>query len=664
MRSRIVAFFRRVWAALRSAWPPRAVLDWQRAVVWAAAAFVGAVVLVHLYVVFWAVRYGFEVHGLHRGIGDTVFYDGRGKPWFPMDEQRRDVPLARISPHIRRAVVAVEDHRFYSHGGIDPIGVARAVFLNARAGRRTQGGSTITQQLARTLFLSNERTWARKGKEAIAALVLETLLTKDQILEFYLNRIYLSGGVYGVENIARRLLGKPASDVNLAEAALIAGVIRAPSALSPWDNYDGALARSRVVLARMEEEKFITPEIHRTALGMRPGIQPRRSIASRHGYAKEYLRGRFRDQFDGDHPPNWKVYTTLLPDFQEMAERAVERSLARRAPGLQAALVALRPDTGDIIAMVGGRDYSDSQYNRAVRSRRQPGSAFKPFVYAAALSRGYSPVSVLSGLASIPSQGKEEWIPRNAHENVPDELTLRAALLESDNRAAVLLQQKISTRPVLRVAYDLGIREQPDVPSLALGSGVVTPLQLTAAYAAFPNGGFAVAPRGIVRVVDAQGDIAFDREVRREQVLTPEVAWQMTSMLTDVLDRGTGASARQMGVTFPAAGKTGTTNEFRDAWFVGYTTSLVVGVWVGYDQPQPIGREAFAARVALPIWADFMRSASRVAPARPFRVPAGMKAEQLCRVSYLQPMEDCPVYTEYFKDGDDVPSRLCPVHSG
>lgn len=621
--------------------------------------------LVNLYVVFWAVRYGFEVQALNRGIGDTVFYDGRGKPWFPMDEQRRDVPLAGISPHLRRAVVAVEDHRFYSHGGIDPVGVARAVFRNARAGRAAQGGSTITQQLARTLFLSNERTWARKGKEAIAALALETLLTKDQILEFYLNRIYLSGGIYGVENISRRLLGKPASDVNLAEAALIAGVIRAPSALSPWNNYEGALARSRVVLERMEQEKFITPEIRRAALAMPPRIQPWRSVASRYGYAKDYLRGRFRDEFNGDHPPNWKVYTTFLPDFQEMAERAVGRGLARlRSPGLQAALVAVRPDTGDIIAMVGGRDFSDSQYNRAVRSRRQPGSAFKPFVYAAALSRGYSPVSVLSGLTNIPSQGKEEWIPRNAHEDVPDELTLRAALLESDNRAAVLLQQKISTRPVLRVAYDLGIREQPDVPSLALGSGVVSPLQLTVAYAAFPNGGFAVAPRGIVRVVDAQGDIAFDRDVRRDQVLTPEVAWQMTSMLTDVLDRGTAASARQMGVTFPAAGKTGTTNEFKDAWFVGYTTSLVVGVWVGYDQPQPIGREAFAARVALPIWADFMRSASRIAPARPFSVPAGMKAEQLCSVSYLRPMEDCPLYTEYFKEGDAVPSSLCPLHSG
>jgi penicillin-binding protein 1A len=282
-------------------------------------------------------------------------------------------------------------------------------------------------------------------------------------------------------------------------------------------------------------------------------------------------------------------------------------------------------------------------------------------VYAAALARGYSPVSVLTGLSSIASQGPEEWVPRNADGGMPDSLTLRQALYESNNRAAVLLQQKISARPVLRVAYDLGIRGQPDVPSLALGSGVVTPLELTAAYAAFANGGWAVAPRSIDRVVDAGGSTALRPPFERGRVLEPEVAWQMVSMLSDVMSRGTGAAAD---VKFAAAGKTGSTNEFKDAWFVGFTPSLVAGVWVGFDQPQTIGKNAYGSRIALPIWAEFMRSASRIIPPGRFQVPEGMRDEQLCSVTFLQPMEDCPVYTEYFKRGDSIPGSLCKLHSG
>ncbi len=651
MRSRLVALYRGITR--------------RRLVSGAAVTLAGVTVLLNLYVYFWVVRYTFAVYALRHGVGDTVFCDARGQPWFRLDEQRRDVHLDQISPHLRRAVIAVEDHRFYRHPGIDPLGIARAAFRNARAGRSTEGGSTITQQLARTLFLSNERTWARKSKEALAALILEQQLTKDQILELYLNRIYLSGGVYGVENISRRLLGKPARDVTLPEAALIAGLIRAPSALSPWSNPEGALSRMRVVLARMREEGFITPDQERSATAARPRILSWAEATSRHGYAKDYLRRTFREQHGEDNPANWKVYTTFLPELQEAAERAIERGLARAGrPGLQAALVALRTDSGDIVALAGGRDYSASQFNRAVRSRRQPGSAFKPFVFAAALERGYSPASVLSGLKNIAGQGPEEWIPRNAEGDVPDALTLREALLESNNRAAVVLQEKIGSGPVLRVAWDLGMRSQPDVPSLALGSGVVTPLELTAAYAVFPNGGWVVRPRCIIRAVDSDGGTAYRNEVQRRQVLSSGSAWQMVSMLSDVVERGTGASLRQMGIRFAVAGKTGTTNEFKDAWFAGFTPELAVGVWVGFDQPQTIAHNAYGARTALPIWADFIRSAARVIPPGHFRMPEGIREEQLCRVSYLRPMDDCPLYTEYFKPGDSIPSELCPVHSG
>jgi penicillin-binding protein 1A len=434
-------------------------------------------------VVVWSMRHGWAVYKLRLGVGDTWFYSADGRPWFRMDEERRDVSLKEIAPDLQHAVIAVEDHRFYHHIGIDPIGTARALWRDATGSDRLEGGSTLTQQLARTLFLSNRRTVGRKLQEAALALMLEQELTKKQILELYLNRIYLSGGVYGVETMAENLYGKPASRLTLPEAALIAGLIRAPSALSPWSNLDAALERSRVVLGQMRAAGYITAAQERAADGVRPKIQPfPDAVEARAGYAKEYLRQLFRDRFGGDHPPDWEVRTTFVPDLQDAAERAVSEGLKHFGHrNLQAALVAIDPSNGDILAMVGGRDFRQSQFNRAWRSKRQPGSAFKPFLYAAALARGYSPVSVLSGLTSIAPQGPEEWAPRNALGESSDQLTLRAALLESNNRAAAMLQKQIGSRPVLHLASDVGMRDLPDVPSLALGTGVVTPLELTAA---------------------------------------------------------------------------------------------------------------------------------------------------------------------------------------
>jgi len=616
--------------------------------------------------VVWAMRQGWAVFKLRRGVGDTWFYSADGRPWFRMDEQRHDVSLDDISPHLQHAVIAVEDHRFYHHFGVDPIGVGRALWRDARGGH-LEGGSTLTQQLARTLFLSNKQTLGRKAQEAVLAVFLEQELSKKQILELYLNRIYLSGGVYGVETMSQNLLGKSASAVTLPEAALIAGLIRAPSALSPWSNLDGALERSRVVLQRMREERFITAEQEQAAARTRIRIRPfPGATEAQFGYAKEFLRQQFRDRFGGDHPPDWEVRTTFDPSLQDAAERAVADGLRRFGDAkLQAALVAIDPATGDILALVGGRDFRQSQFNRAWRSRRQPGSAFKPLLYAAALSRGYSPVSVLEGLSTIAPLGPEEWAPRNASGEDPDALTLRAALLESNNRAATLLQQRIGSRPVLQLASDVGLRDLPDVPSLALGTGLVTPLDLTAAFAMFPNGGLAVRPRGIVRVIDQDGSVAFDNPARADRVLSEDVAYQMVSMLEDVVDRGTATPARaSYGIRFPVAGKTGTTDDFKDAWFVGFSSSIVAGVWVGLDQPAPIGRNGYGARYALPIWSEFMRATVRKRPAREFDVPDGLRQEALCKVSYLKPVEECPTYTEYFKEGDAVPSRLCPVHQG
>ncbi len=626
-----------------------------------------ALVALTAIVVIWSMRQGWAVYKLRRGVGDTWFYSADGQPWFRMDEQRHDVTLDAIAPALRDAVVAVEDHRFYHHIGIDPIGLGRAVFRDLSRSGRMEGGSTLTQQLARTLFLSNKRTIGRKAQEAVIALLLEQELSKKQILELYLNRVYLSAGVYGVETMSENMFGKAAARLSLPEAAMIAGLIRAPSALSPWSNYDGALGRSHTVLRRMREEGVISEAQEQAALRARPRVLGFPGVVeARHGYAKEFLRQQFRERFGGDHPPDWRVQTTFVPELQDAAERAVEGALRRYGkPDLQAALVAIDPATGDILAMVGGRDFRESQFNRAWRSKRQPGSAFKPFLFAAALGQGYSPVSVLDGLTRIAPQGPDEWAPRNAHLEEEDTLTLRAALIESNNRAAALLQQRIGSRPVLRLASDVGLRDLPDVPSLALGTGVVTPLDLTAAYAAFANGGLAVRPRAIEQVTDADGSVAWDNPARQDRVISDAVAFQMTSMMEDVLDRGTGASARTTyGVRFAAAGKTGTTDAFKDAWFVGFTSSTVAGVWVGDDQPASIGRDAYGARYALPIWADFIKAATRTRPAREFTPSSEMEEVQLCKVSYLRPVEGCPVYTEYFKPGDGIPSRLCPIHQG
>lgn len=627
----------------------------------------GTVVLVFVVMAgVWTVRHSISIYKLNRGVGDTVFLDAAGKVWFRLDEQRHDVPLEQVSTYLKDAVIAIEDHRYYSHPGIDPIGLGRAVYTNLRSERR-QGGSTITQQLARTLYLSNAKTYGRKIKEAALAVLLEIFLSKREILQLYLNRVFLSGGVYGVESMSQKLLRKPAAKLTLAESALIAGIIRAPSSYSPWNNFDAARQRSHVVLQRMREEEKITEAQEKAARAERIRIQPPPAVSgARHGYAKEYLRQQFRDIYGGDNPPDWKVQTTFVPEMQDAAEAAVREGLRRlRIRGLQAALVAIEPSTGNLLAMVGGSDFATTPYNRAARSRRQPGSAFKPFVYAAALERGLSPVSVIRGLQEVAIQAPSGiWIPRDERADGENEMTLREALLESNNAAAVLLQQQVGSRSILRLASDLGVQDQPDVPSLALGSGLVTPLELTAAYAVFPNLGYRVRPRGIAWVADPAGETLHDTHVERERILPEDVAFQMVTMLQDVVARGTGASARALGVRGPVGGKTGSTNDYRDAWFVGFNSSIVVGVWAGFDKPEKIRDGGSGSRVALPIWADFMRRVARRAPAQTIAPPPTVQGRELCLLSYSRPVDACPTYVEYFKDGDSIPTRLCPLHEG
>jgi penicillin-binding protein 1A len=631
--------------------------------------FVGALVIAisavgSVVVCYWYVKHAVAIQRLTRGVGDTLFLSADGKPWFRLDEHRYDVPLAEISPHLRHAVIAIEDRRFYRHPGIDPLALGRAVVRNARALRVVEGGSTLTQQLARTLFLTNRRNVGRKAKEAVLALMLEQALSKDQILELYLNRVALTGEVRGVGAMSRELFLKNPRQLSPAEAALIAGVIRAPSALSPWSNRDAAVARSSLVLRKMREQNYLTAQEEQQALQGTLRLSARPARGGSGGYAKEYLRQLFRELASDDDPPDWRVRTTFVPALQQAAEQALARGLAAlRRSELQGALVALDAHTGDVLAMVGGTDFGATQFNRALRSRRQPGSAFKPFVYAAALEKGLSPVSLLRDLQRMQPVGRDEWEPHNAsaYED-PDVVTLREALVTSNNRAAVALQQQLGTRTVLEVAGRVGLHDLPDVPSLALGTGLVTPLELTAAFAVFPNGGWALKPRAILEIREGDNDVAYADASMKERVLSTGAAFQALSMLRDVAERGTGQAARSLG--FPVAGKTGTTDDFKDAWFVGFSADTAAGVWVGFDQPAPIASNGYAARVALPIWIDFMQRAARLRPPREFEVPEGLREIDFCRITYRRASAECPAYVEYFKPGDEVPEGSCPLHRG
>ncbi|MHB8836539.1 MAG: transglycosylase domain-containing protein [Candidatus Methylomirabilia bacterium] len=612
----------------------------------------------------WVFSHATAIRRLASGPSDTVFLDAEGNGWFPLDPRRREIALGRVAPSLRAAVVAIEDHRFFSHHGIDPLAVARALARNLRAGGVTEGASTITQQLARTLFLSRERSLGRKAREAALALLLETMLSKERILELYLNHVPL-GGVYGVETFAREFFGKSAADITLAEAALVAGVIRAPSALSPRFHFDEAVSRSRVVLSRMRATGSITAAQERAALGQRVRVAPAPPAdLTRSGYAQEYLRRVFRQRAGDEDPVGWRIRTSFQIALQRAAEEAVAGGLARLArPGLQAALVAIDPQTGDLLALVGGSDFRAFPFNRANLARRQTGSAFKPFVYAAGLARGGSPVTRVPGIAS---PGFAEALSGSGSRAAPDDpaafLTWREALSVSDNEAAVAVLRSVGNPAVLDLALRVGLPAQPDVPSLALGTGQATPLELTVAYTPFANGGWAVDTRAIRAIEDQRGATVYEDAGARRRVLAPTVAFQALSMLRDVVTRGTGGAAQSLG--FPVAGKTGTTDDYRDAWFVGFSSRLVAGVWVGFDQPKPIGEGAFAAKVALPIWTAFMRRAAATLPPEDFAAPRELQAVELCSVSFETPLERCPTYTEYFKAGDVVPQRPCPIHGG
>jgi 1A family penicillin-binding protein len=640
------------------------------------------------------------------GLGDmaqaTTLFDAHDRHAFTIfKEQRIELPLAKMSPNLIKAVISVEDQRFYDHSGVDAIRVAGAVLRNLEAGRRAEGGSTITQQLARQSFLSRDKTYRRKLKEIILASYIEGEYQKNDILEMYLNKVYLGDGLYGVEAAARGYLGKSASDLTLDEGALLAGLIQSPSAYAPTGNLDRALARRAVVLQTMVSSGMIdakTAAQARTApVKLVNGLEVSESSGL---YFKETVRRELVEKFGWPRVSQGglKVYTTIDMDLQRAAETLVEKNLqeierrksfphpprakvARVKEGegpdyLQGALIALEPRTGYVRALVGGRDFNESRFNRAIQAKRQAGSAFKPFVFAAALESGQSPASVISRLNDPILTPQGDWVPEDEHSEA-DSMTLRTALRTSSNRAAVQLLNTVGISKAVDYAQKLNVGTPPSVPSLALGAGEVTLSSLTAAYGAFANGGIVRRPVLIRRVEDSDGNVLFDDPGKSDRAVSEATAFLMASMLQDVINAGTAYRARQGGFMLPAAGKTGTTNDYNDAWFVGFTPKLVTGVWIGFDQPKTIIRNGYAGEIAVPLWGSFMKVATKEDKPEWFARPASVTSANVCRISGKLPNGGCDhvevinrdgmvetrsmIYTEYFVKGTQ-PTTVCPLH--
>jgi len=520
-----------------------------------------------------------------------------------------NVALKDLPPYLPKAFIAIEDRRFYSHFGVDPLGILRAAITNLLHHGVSQGGSTLTQQLAKNLFLTQERTMQRKLQEAELALWLERKHSKDEILELYLNRVYFGSGAYGVEAAAQRYFGKSAKNVTIGEAAMLAGLVKSPSRLAPNRNPEGAEQRAQIVLAAMAEAKFIT-EAQAKASSVQAAISVKPAGAGTVNYVADWI-GEVLDDLVGQIDQDIVVQTTIDPKLQNIAEAAVIDELAAKSVKFnvsQGALVAMSPD-GAVRAMVGGRNYAESQYNRAVTAKRQPGSSFKPFVYLTAVEAGLTPDTIRTD-APLDIKG---WKPENYTHEYFGSVTLTQALAMSLNTVAVRLGMEVGPKNVVRTAHRLGITSklEPNV-SIALGTSEVSVLEMVGAYAPFANGGYAVSPHVVTRIKTGAGKVLYDRPADPpNQVIEPRYDAMMNSMMRETLISGTARKAEIPGWT--AAGKTGTSQDYRDAWFIGYTASLVTGVWLGNDDNSPT-RKATGGGLPVEVWSRFMKAAHQGVP--------------------------------------------------
>lgn len=513
------------------------------------------------------------------------------------------IALEEMSPFLPQAVMAIEDRRFYSHFGVDPLGLARA-FVNNLLGESIQGGSTITQQLAKNLFLSPDRTFERKIQEVLLSFWLEHKFTKDQILAMYLNRMFFGSNAYGVEAASQRYFKKSARDVNLAEAATLAGLLKAPTRLSPARDPQAAEARAQVVLGAMREEGYITEEEVKTAMSQ-PPTKARSYWSGAEHYAADMVMDEVKSLI-GDVKSDVTVQTTLDRRLEKDAEKALTDVLSKDGGKLnasQAALVSIDA-TGAIRAVVGGRDYAQSQFNRAFKAKRQPGSAFKPFVYAAAVEAGFRPDTVLMDRPVKIGN----WTPENYENKYQGPVPMAKALAESLNTVAAQLVMQVGPKTVISMAHRLGIESDMQAnASIALGTSEVTLVELTAAYAPFMNGGLKATPHLVTRITDADGKVLYDADFSSPpRVLSEQVVATMNGMLNGVLTQGTGKAARL--ANWQAAGKTGTTQSFRDAIFVGYTSTLTTGVWFGNDDGTPM-KKVTGGNLPAKAWKEYMTAA-------------------------------------------------------
>jgi len=585
-------------------------------------------------------------------------------------QRRYFVPLDKMPSYLINAFIAAEDERFYEHKGLDWLSMMRAAIEDIRARSIVQGGSTITQQTVKSLLLSPKRTFSRKMREIILAYQLEKNLTKKEILTIYLNQIYFGHGAYGVEAAARVYFGKHVWELNLAEAAILAGLPKGPAYYSPYKNMQRAKARQQYVLNRMvacgyitkaeAEEAFNTPLILNSLNYKHPAC----------AYFLEYLRQSLLKKYGYDlfYKGGLSIYTTANIALHQIAREAllkgIEEIKARHPEQLEedgeieGALLCLETNTGFIKVMLGGKDFQVSKFNRAMQARRQPGSAFKPIIYAAALDKGYTPASTVYDYPFIyvnhTSQEQTVWKPHNYEGRFFGRISLRDALVFSRNAVTVRLLQNIGVKYAINYARRLGISSPltPDL-SLALGSSGVSLLELTTAYSVFANQGLYVKPLAVIKIVDARGKVLEENVPDQQPVIGADTAYLMTSILQDVVKRGTGRKVRALGR--PAAGKTGTTNNYTDAWFIGYTPNFITGVWVGYDDMKSLGKHETGGRAAAPIWLHFMQIAERNLPVKPFPIPPGVVFAKVDpKTGLLTSPEDTKGEVECFKK-DNLP---------
>lgn len=596
---------------------------------------------------------------------------------------REWIPYAAIPRRVIDTVLAVEDRRFFYHPGIDPIAVGRALWANVMKRGVMQGGSTITQQLAKNLFYSPERTLWRKFRESLAAFVLEIKYSKEEILESYLNEIYLgqagSVSIYGVGEAAHRYFGKSLDELTVEETALVAGMIKGPNTYAPTRNLGLAKQRRDAVLSRLRDQGLLDEERWKAAVNRSVRVMLPKDALTDAPYFVDYVLRQIEDAGGTGIPEGTRIYTTLDPVAQDAAVEALQKGLARlesiypflrsNDEPLQAAMVVLDPRTGRVLAMVGGRDYRVSQFNRAVQARRQAGSLFKPFVYAAALEAGreagasaFTPATLLADEPVAFASTAGPWTPQNYDRQFRGQVTLRTALEQSLNVPAVRVAKAVGTKPVLQLIRNLGVRSPlAEDLSIALGSSAVSLLEMTSAYGGLAHQGVLVHPTAVQSLVDVNGDTLWTATPDRRQALSAQAAYVVTSLLRGVVDRGTAAQAKAMGVPPAVAGKTGTTDGYRDAWFIGYRPDLVVGVWVGFDDERPV--RLTGSQAALPIWAD---AAKRLLPAEApdFPMPSGIVERAIDPSSGQLATGKCPEQvSEVFIEGTE-PSTYCTVHGG